>query len=82
MLITLIKSAKSRSILEWGHFVWLIDLWLADAAHHTDGKVVLRLENSVQNYLTRFNKNSVLYAPIAQIFWTFRWHEFLFGSGT
>jgi hypothetical protein len=30
-----------------------------------------RLENSVQNYLARFNKNNLLSMPIAHLFWTF-----------
>jgi len=40
VLHTLIKSAKSRSILELGTSYGYSTLWLADAARHTDGKVV------------------------------------------
>ncbi|HMD29924.1 MAG TPA: O-methyltransferase [Steroidobacteraceae bacterium] len=40
VLHTLIKSAKSRSILEVGTSYGYSTLWLADAARHTDGRVV------------------------------------------
>src|SRR5208282_1785583 len=40
VLHTLIKGAKSRSILELGTSYGYSTLWLADAARHTDGKVV------------------------------------------
>jgi predicted O-methyltransferase YrrM len=40
LLHTLIKSAKARSILEIGTSYGYSTLWLADAARHTDGRVV------------------------------------------
>ena len=40
VLHTLIKGAKSRSILELGTSYGYSTLWLADAARETDGKVV------------------------------------------
>jgi predicted O-methyltransferase YrrM len=40
LLHTLIKSAKARSILELGTSYGYSTLWLADAARHTDGRVV------------------------------------------
>jgi predicted O-methyltransferase YrrM len=40
LLNVLIKSAKARSILELGTSYGYSTLWLADAARHTDGKVI------------------------------------------
>jgi predicted O-methyltransferase YrrM len=40
LLNTLIKSANARSILELGTSYGYSTLWLADAARHTNGKVV------------------------------------------
>jgi len=40
LLHSLIRSAKSRSILELGTSYGYSTLWLADAARHTDGRVV------------------------------------------
>ena len=68
VLNILIKSAKARSILEVGTSYGYSTLWLADAARHTDGRVV-SLE--LADYKAQHAREA-LRERVSLIGWTFK----------
>jgi predicted O-methyltransferase YrrM len=63
VLHTLIKGAMARSILEVGTSYGYSTLWLADAARHTDGRVV-SLE--LADYKARYAHEALVRAGLAE----------------